>query len=278
MNWLVLLLVIYAAIVVILLLLEDTMLYPATSAAADWYRPSGIPVEDVELTSSDGTRIHAWWLPGKGDGALLYCHGNGGNLSHRAHTLRNLSLRLNTSVLIFDYPGYGKSEGSPSEAGCYAAADAAYDWLVEQKKVRPAEIILFGKSLGGGVATELATRREHRALVLVKSFTSAPDAAQRVVPIIPTRLLMRNRFDTISKLPRCPRPIFLAHGTVDVTIPMSHSERLFEVAPEPKEFVKMEGIEHNDTVLTDEALDALDSFLKRHAPLPSAPRPSEPRP
>src|SRR5207248_5963463 len=127
--------------------------------------------------------------------------------------------QLEMPVLIFDYPGYGRSEGSPSEAGCYAAAEAAYAWLVQTQQVPPGQIILYGGSLGGGVAVELARRQPHRALILVSTFTSIPDMAQQLYPWLPARWLVRNRFDSLAKIGQCTQPVFIAHGTADGLLP-----------------------------------------------------------
>src|SRR5262249_28235600 len=153
--------------------------------------------EDIFLKSADGNEIHAWWCPtsdwSKEKGALLYCHGNAGNLSHRCEGIASWQKQFGTSVLIFDYPGYGRSEGRPSETGCYAAAEAAYNWLVEQKHISGSQILFYGGSLGGGVAVELATHKSHRGLVLVKTFTSVPDVAHDVFyRWLPVHWLMRN--------------------------------------------------------------------------------------
>jgi hypothetical protein len=217
------------------------------------------------LTLTDGTPIHAWWCPQKGAAdALLYCHGNGGNLSFREEEYRRLRDGLNVSVLAFDYPGYGKSGGKPSEIGCYEAAQAAFDWLTA--KGMPAErIILFGDSLGGGVAAELATRRPCRALVLYSTFTSAPDVGHDQYPFLPTALLMRNRFDTKSKLPGIARPLFIAHGDADRTVPVAHAMRLEKFAVGPKEVLVETGRGH-ETDITPNFLAKLRDFLNRCAP------------
>src|SRR5262249_35229595 len=134
---------------------------------------------DVEIQAADGTRLHAWWRPVKGAAtAVLFCHGNYGNASHYDGVLDNLAEGLGASALAIDYPGYGRSEGSPSEPGCYAAADAACDWLNAMQQVPSERVVFYGESLGGGVVVDLAGRRPHRALVLVKTFTSLPDVAQ----------------------------------------------------------------------------------------------------
>ena len=139
----------YLGILVVLLLLENWMLYRPATAAQDWLPPPSSDVRDVDLTSADGTRIHAWWYPHpQAKGAVLYLHGNAGNLSHRGGSVAKLREQFGESVLIIDYPGYGKSEGKPSEKGCYAAAEAAYAWLTKEQKIDPEQIILYGGSLG----------------------------------------------------------------------------------------------------------------------------------
>src|SRR5262249_11571951 len=148
-------------------------------------------LQDVELHTADGTAIHARWRPHPASrGALLYCHGNAGNLEKRGWAVRELGEALGESVLIFDYPGYGRSGGEPGEAGCYAAADAAYEWLVRDCGVRAEDILLYGESLGGGVAVDLASRRPHLALILVRTFTSVPDVAQGQFGWLPVRRLV----------------------------------------------------------------------------------------
>jgi fermentation-respiration switch protein FrsA (DUF1100 family) len=168
-------------------------------------------------------------------------------------------------VLLFDYPGYGKNTGKPTEESCYASGEAAYKWLTDQQKVPPNRVILCGESLGGGTAVELATRHEHRALVLVFTFTSLPAAAKYHFPFLPVHALMRTRFDNLAKIGRCPRPVFIVHGTDDRTVPFGHSEQLFAAANEPKQFLRLEGKGH-DLFITDLYATELVKFLNAHAP------------
>jgi hypothetical protein len=258
-------------VLLVLVLLENWLVYQPTRARVRWQPPPNERVRDVELRLTDGTRIHAWWCPTKGwqpdDGAVLFSHGNAGNLSDRGWEVpRWQEGPLRQAVLLFDYPGYGQSSGRPSEAGCCAAADAAYDWLTQVQQVPPDRVILYGESLGGGVAVDLGSRRPHRALVLTRSFTSLPDVAARLYPWVPVRRLMRNRFDNLGKIDRCPGPIFIAHGTADELVPCAQGERLFAAAREPKQFLPLEGHGHNDP-LPHEFDDLLKQFLDRHAPL-----------
>lgn len=266
-RWLVRLAVIYLGVCLVLMFLENSLLYHPHKDTDSWLPPpAGLPVEDVWVETPDGTRIHGWYFPKAGaTGVLLYCHGNAGNLSHRGPVAPEFMAALGQSILLFDYPGYGKSDGKPSEAGCYAAADAVYDWLTQTKQIPGERIILFGKSLGGGVATDLAVRRPHRAVVLVKAFTSFPDIAQSQVPYLPSRWLVRNKFDNLEKIARCTQPVAVSAGDCDTLIPWWMGEKLFATAQEPKWFYRMAGCGHNDA-LPPEFLSGLAEFLQRSAP------------
>jgi pimeloyl-ACP methyl ester carboxylesterase len=230
-------------------------------SSANWHDPEGFRTEDITLSSADGTSIHAWWIPCQGgEGALMFCHGQMGNLSARGFLMKRL-LRLKMPILIFDYPGFGRSEGDPSEQGCYDAADAAYDWLIEERKIPADQIVIMGKSLGGGIATDLASRRVNRALVLVMSFTSTPDVAVHFMPIVPAHWLMRNRFDNLSKIGRSQGAVFLIHGCTDSKIPSWQASKLFEAAPAPKKLLLRDRVGHDLRCLSDECLDELSTFL-----------------
>ncbi len=259
----------YVALAGTLMFFEDSLVFHPTPAELYWAAPPSRDVRDVMLTTAAAESVHSWWLPCPGSqGALLYLHGNAGNLSQRGQSILRLRDTLALSVLIIDYPGFGKSPGRPSEDGCYRAADVAYDWLVEEPRIAPAEIVLFGKSLGGGIATHLACRKDHRALALVKTYTSLPDVGASIYPWLPVRLLMRNRFDSLSRLCNCCRPVFVAHGTTDELIPFALGQRLYEAAKEPKEFFAMPNHGHNDP-FPPEFYMALRAFLDKH---PAAPR------
>jgi fermentation-respiration switch protein FrsA (DUF1100 family) len=233
----------------ILLPMENRLAFPGWTFGRDWYPPDPeLGIQEVELTSADGTAIHAWfvappdWKPSAG--AVLYAHGNGGNLSMRQGTLARWRNELHRAVLVYDYPGYGKSGGKPNEQSCYAAAECAYAWLVEERKVPACEVILLGSSMGGAMATELATRHEHRMLVLIGTFTNFPDMAQKTIPWLPTRWLVSNRLDNLDKIDRVGGPVFIAHGTEDTVVPYWMGEKLFEKAKEPKRFLRLEDHPH----------------------------------
>lgn len=242
--------------------MENQFVFRPQTAVELWIAPPTEQFRDVTFTSTYGTTIHGWWLPrSDAKGAVLIAHGNGGNLSTRGYLAQALSERLGTSVLVFDYPGYGRSAGTPNELACYDAADAAYLWLVDQQKIPGDQIILLGESLGGGVAVDLAQRHPNRALVLVKTYTALPDVAKLKFPWLPVHSLMSNRFDNRFKLARVNTPVFITHGTQDSLIPFSHAQELLRVANPPKKLFPLEGMDHN-AVLPPEFYSQLDAFLK----------------
>ncbi|HEV3260546.1 MAG TPA: alpha/beta hydrolase [Gemmataceae bacterium] len=261
-RWLVLLL---AAGITGCASLEASLLYQPTRDLRGGLAPPGSRVKDFYLNTADGTAVHARWCPCDGaDEALLFCHGNAGNLGDRAGPVADLVRLLGVSVLIFDYPGYGRTGGTPSEAGCYAAADAAYDWLLGAQGIPADRILVLGESLGGGVAVDVASRRQHRALILIKTFTSVPNVAQEQLPLLPAQWLVSNRFDNLGKIGRCAGPVFIAHGDRDRVISFAQGQQLFEAARGPKRFLRLPGCDHNDA-LGPEFYAALAAFLRETA-------------
>jgi len=246
--------------------LENKLVYQPRTAEESWEEPPDARIQEVWIPASiDGCdRLHAWWLPKEGSSnALMICHGNGGNISSRGPSLGRFADELNCGILIFDYPGYGKTSGSPSESNCYESARAAYRWLIDEKKVDPTRIVIYGESLGGGVAVQLASEVDHRALVLMKTFTSLPAVGQKQYPWLPVKWLMCNRYDNLSKLPSCKRPVLIAGASMDEMVPFAHSEELFRIANEPKHFRALVGSEHNSSLPAD-FLPELRTFLKAH--------------
>lgn len=261
-RWALFLAALWVGAVVVMAWLENSLVYQPDPADRAWLPPPADDVADVWLTAADGTRLHGWWFPAAGPGAVLVSHGNGGNLSHRGRLANDLRVTLGRPVLLYDYPGYGKSDGSPSEPGCYAAGEAALRWLADEQHVPADRVVQLGESLGGGVAAELAARHDVAALVLVKTFTSLPAVAKSIYPWLPTHTLMSNRYDTLAKLPRCRGPVFVAHGTADRLVPFAQAEALFAAANEPKELCPLPGQDHNDQ-LGSEFYTALKRFLDR---------------
>lgn len=206
------------------------------------------PFQDLRLTAEDGVRIQAWFFqadasaPHAGS-AILLCHGNAGNLSHRLELFR-LLLDVGVSVLAFDYRGYGLSEGRPSEKGTYLDAHTAYRWLREHGFAAE-RIIALGESLGGAVAAELAWREPLGGLVLQSTFTSIPDIGAELFPWLPVRWLGRIRYDTRSILPQIKVPVCIMHSRSDTLIPFHHAEVNLAQANEPKMLWELAG-DHND--------------------------------
>jgi len=207
----------------------------------------GIQADEVFLVTEDDVRIHAFWLESPGaDRALLFLHGNAGNASHRlpnADALRRLGLH----VLLLDYRGYGRSEGRPTEAGVYADARAALAHLTGERGIPGERIVVFGRSLGGAVAVDLARDRPLAGLILESTFSSLADAgahhySRALAPIA------GDAFDSAAKIPRTRAPILFFHGDRDRIVPMPLGWALFEAAPEPKEFEVLAGAGHNDTL------------------------------
>jgi len=214
--------------------------------------------EDVFIEVGDGDRIHGWYFPAAASAGtaceaartVLFCHGNAGNISHRFETITYLA-ELGVSQLIFDYQGYGRSSGSPSESNVYADAMAAYRWLVDEKGIRPEDIVVFGRSLGGAVAIDLASRVDCGGLIVESSFTSAVEVGKLMFPVVPVRLLLRVKFDSVNKISACSCPVIVAHSPGDELIPFRMGQELFERANEPKQFVQLSG-GHNERLYFDD--------------------------
>jgi len=249
------------------LALEDRFLFPGATFGKPWRDPpADLGVRDAWLDAGDP--VHAWfhapdgWEPRRG--AVLVSHGNGGNVSRLDDRLRRWGEPFGRAVLVYDYPGYGKSGGWPSEAGCYAAGEAALRWLVEEQGVPVGEVILVGESMGGAVAIDLATRHPARLLVLHGAFTSFSDMAQVRFPFYPGRYLVRNRMANVEKIGAARCPVLSTHGTADTVVPYDQGERLFAAAAEPKRFLRFEGEGHSPP-RREAFLDAVRAFLAETA-------------
>lgn len=229
-------------------------------------RALGLTYEDIYFTADDGITLNGWWVPGTGSPiTLLWFHGNGGNISHRLESLKLRRDRLRVNVFIFDYREYGRSGGKVSEEGTYRDGDAAIRYLRDRKGLDPAKIVFFGESLGSAVAVEMALRHACAALILESPFLSISEMTKVSFPFLPVGSLLRTKYDTLSKIGKVRVPILIVHGDHDEIVPFDHGRRLFEAAPEPKEFFTIRGARHNDTFLVGGRayLDALDRFLGR---------------
>jgi len=240
--------------------LEKSLVYQPSPFPAD-IPVDKIPFEDVQFFSGDGTRLHGWFADHPDPvGVALVCHGNAGNIASRGSSLQILNDRHRLAVMIFDYRGYGNSEGTPTESGVLSDARAARAWLAKRKQIPESEIILMGRSLGGGVAVDLAAKDGAKGLVLASTFTSMPAVAKNLLPAVPANLLMRQRFNSIDKLPNYQGPLLQSHGDADKLIPIEQGKQLFASARGPKRFVVIPNAGHNDPQ-SEEYRQALDQFL-----------------
>lgn len=256
----------YGAIGLLVWATQDKLIYFPESALAATPREYRFDYEDVTLTAADGVRLHGWFVPAPrpARGALLFLHGNGGNISHRLEKIA-LFRGLGFDVFIVDYRGYGRSEGRPGEDGTYRDARAAWKYLTVTRAIRAPRIVIYGESLGGAVAAELASEHEPRALIVESSFTSVPDLGAEIYPWLPVRWLSRFRYDGRAALARVRTPVLVIHSRADDIIPFAHGERLFAAANEPKKFLEIRG-DHNAGFLASGAqyVEGIDAFLREH--------------
>lgn len=214
-----------------------------------------MPFEEVTLTSPDGVRLAAWFFPlAQPRYTVLFSHGNAGNMSHRMNTVE-FWLELNCQIMMYDYRGFGHSEGKPSETGLYADAEAAWNWLVEVKHIEPAAIVIHGRSLGAAVAlhraVSLSAEDAAAAVILESAFLSVPTLASEFYPFFPVRLLSRYAFDNEQRIASVAIPKLIIHGARDELIPFRHGVTLYETAQAPRQFLRIEG-DHNTGFLADQ--------------------------
>jgi len=232
-------------------------------------------VRDVCIDAPDGVRLHGWLAEpdaGPPREVVLFCHGNGRNVTTRRHVIELFRDRMGCAVLVFDYRGYGKSTGRPSEAGVLADARAARRWLADHAGIPEGDVVVVGHSLGGGVAVDLASADGARALVLEGTFTNLPDVAEAHVPFLPVRAAMRAGLNSVGKIPAYRGPLLQVHGDADEIVPYRLGRELHAAANEPKRFVTVPNGNHND-LYTPEYVAALDRFLSDLPPLAAVHRP-----
>lgn len=225
----------------------------------------GLSFEEVWLETEDHKTLHGWFVPAD-PGALtvLFFHGNAGNISGRMETLQFFH-RMGLNALIFDYRGFGQSEGRTTEKGTYRDASAAWNYLRSERNIAEEDIIIMGRSLGGPIAAWLAARVEPVAVILESTFTSATDIAKDKYPWLPVNWLLKYRYNTINSLKSIKAPILITHGRDDVVIPYHHGERLLEAAKEPKTFIELSGAHATGFLETGELYrQKLKQFLEAH--------------
>lgn len=237
--------------------------FPHPYPIGDW--TADPRVEDVYFETPDGVRLHGWLAePERGPprAVVLFNHGNGRNITTRRHVVDLYRDQMTATVLVYDYRGYGKSAGHPTEAGVLTDARAARRWLASRTGVRECDVVLAGHSLGTGVAVDLAATDGAPGLILEGAFTSVPDVAAWHVPLLPVRAVMQTRFHSVAKISDYHGPLLQVHGDADGVVPYAQGRRLFAAANEPKQFVTVPGGDHN-RLYTPEFVAALDQFLGR---------------
>jgi fermentation-respiration switch protein FrsA (DUF1100 family) len=242
--------------------IERTLVYPAPSRKRGDWQPRWLDKEDVWFPSVDGTQLHGWFVPHpEPRHVILYAHGNGEHVGNQVNVVLRLQNTLAASVFVYDYRGYGQSKGRPTESGLIADGLAAQQWLAERTGMLPEDLVLMGRSLGGGVSIAVAAERGARAVIVEATFSRMVDAARYNYPWLPVRMFMRDRYDSISRLARYQGPFFQSHGSLDEVVPIQLARRLFDSAPaRHKQFYEITGGRHNEPQPPG-YYTALDEFL-----------------
>lgn len=253
---------VYGALVLALFLGQSALLYfPSRDLIAN---PGeiGLAYEDVNIITNDEVKLHGWYVrAAEPRGVLLFFHGNAGNISQRLESLK-LFNQLGLDTLIFDYRGYGKSEGKITERGSYLDAEAAWRYLTETRRIPAGNIVLFGRSLGAALAIYLAGGRQAKAVIAESGFISIPELAAQIYPFLPARWISRFQYDSLNRIEKSTCPVLVIHSENDEIIPISHGRALFNAAPQPKQFLQIRG-GHNDGFMQSVAVyvGGLDNFL-----------------
>jgi fermentation-respiration switch protein FrsA (DUF1100 family) len=222
----------------------------------------------VEFTAIDGVKLYGWFIPAKKENkgitpTLLWFHGNGGNLSNRVTNIALLNHYIRTNIFIFDYRGYGQSEGIPSEQGIYRDGEAAVKYLSARNDINPKRMVYFGRSLGASVALEVAIKKPPAGIILESPFTSIVAMARKLYGF-PLGKLLLTRYDNESKIRQINLPLLILHGDQDQIVPFEMGRTLFDIANEPKDFYNIRGAGHNNTDITggEPYFHRLESFVK----------------
>jgi fermentation-respiration switch protein FrsA (DUF1100 family) len=243
---------------------ELLLFFPSKFPTGDW-NPKDLQFQDIYFTAEDETKLHGWYCPvTKPRAVVLIAHGNAGHVALRARWLRYLQTRARVSSFMFDYRGYGRSEGIPTVEGAIQDAMAARAKLCELAAIKDSETLLMGESLGGAIVVQLAAKSPPQGLILQSTFSSLRDIADVHYPKL-SWLVPRNKLDSVARVAAFRGPLLQSHGTTDRIIPFSSGKKLFRAANEPKQFVVIENAGHNNW-LTDAYLKRLDDFITRICP------------
>ena len=256
----------YVGVCALMFFFQEQLLYIPHAEVGRTPADVGLQFEGLELQTEDGEHISAWFVPAPdARGAVLYSHGNAGNISNRLSVVEDLHT-LGLDVLIYDYHGFGESTGEPGEQETYLDAMRAWQWLTQERGVAPKRTLIWGRSLGGGVAVWLASQVEPAGLVVESSFTSIPEVGAAHYPFLPVALLNRHDYPSLERIPSIDAPILVAHGQTDRVVPYEHGRALFDAAGDPKQFIELDG-GHNDAGLASAGHRAdLETFLEQVLP------------
>lgn len=256
---------IYVALTALIYFRQSSLIfYPNMPGRALIATPAqiGLRYEDVSFPAEDGVGLHGWFVPATDSKTtLLFFHGNAGNISHRLESIAIFNA-LGLDVFIFDYRGYGQSQGDISEEGTYRDAAAAWRYLAETRAIDAENIVVFGRSLGSSIAAWLASQRRPAGLIVESGFSSVPSMAQRLYPFLPVKWLASFSYDTASYVSSLSCPLLVVHSKNDEIIPFAEGQAVFDAAPADKRFLEISG-GHNDGfyVSGDTYLDGIKDFV-----------------
>ncbi len=256
---------IYIIIIILFTLFQSRFIYFPHREIIMTPDQAGLSYNAVQFISSDGIKLSGWFIPAENSqGVVLFCHGNAGNISHRMDSIRIFN-NLRLSIFIFDYRGYGLSKGKPSEQGTYLDAEAAWYFLIRKQNIKPDNIIIFGRSLGGNIAAWLAKKHKPGALIIESTFTSIPNIGADLYPLLPISLLSRYNYNALDYIQNVKCPVLIVHSRNDEMIPFKHGKFLFEAANQPKQMLEIRG-SHNDGFVISGQLytDGLNNFISGH--------------
>ena len=257
---------VYLALTLMLYLFQGRMVFlsnlPGRTLTAS-PNDIGLDYEDISLTTSDNERLHGWYIPAANSrGVLLFFHGNAGNISHRLDSIK-IFHKLDLDTMIIDYRGYGQSTGEASEHGTYLDAQAAWDYLINNRRIPAHRIIIFGRSLGGAIGAWLGVQNTPAAVIIESSFSSGADMAHRLYPFLPTRLITRLKYPVADYAGRLNCPVLVVHSRHDEIIPFSMGQEIYAAVKQQKKFLELRG-DHNNGFLVSqgEYIAALKDFTQ----------------
>lgn len=255
----------YLFLIVYFVLSQSRMIYYPVKSIRMTPQDMGMDYQAVDFRTSDGIDLYGWYIPAKDktETVLLFCHGNAGNIGDRLDSIR-IFHELGLDVFIFDYRGYGKSGGNPTEEGTYADARAAWDHLTKDRGNKPEDIIIFGRSLGGAVASRIAGSRAPRMLIIESAFTSIKDLGAVFYPYLPIKYMSRFDYNTLKYIKEVTCPLLMVHSTEDEVVPFKFGLEIYRAANDPKELLEISGTHGGGFISSGRLyIDGLEDFISR---------------